>query len=289
MIFRGDTGEYFQMEEIQCNNSLGLNESMEHPLSVLWFTEDHCKVTVDAVPYTFNKNTLLFLTEFHKVDIKEVYSIKLLRFNRPFYCIKDHDSEVGCNGLLFFGASQVPYIEIPEERIRAFSLIWETMDMEMVYTDNLQLEMLQTVMKRLLILATRIFKKTHHLMDINPVKMDLVRNFCYLVEKHFKTEHSVAAYADMLFKSPKTISNVFRDMGTKSPLEYIHERIMIEARRHLRYTDTGISTIGYDLGFADIQTFSRFFKKKEGISPKEFREMEPKGNFANIIGSLHGT
>ena len=39
----------------------------------------------------------------------------------------------------------------------------------------------------------------------------------------------------------------------------------------LRYTDKAIKEIAYDLGFEDIQTFSRFFKKQESISPINFR------------------
>jgi AraC-like DNA-binding protein len=56
---------------------------------------------------------------------------------------------------------------------------------------------------------------------------------------------------------------------------------MIEARRLLHHTDANISDIGYDLGFNDIQAFSRFFKKNEGISPSEFKEKGNKGKIAN--------
>ena len=47
---------------------------------------------------------------------------------------------------------------------------------------------------------------------------------------------------------------------------------MLEARRLLRYTDMQIKVIAYEIGYDDIQAFSRFFKKQEGISPSEFRK-----------------
>ena len=102
-----------------------------------------------------------------------------------------------------------------------------------------------------------------------------------MVEQHFREKHTVGEYADLLYKSPKTLSNVFKKVGSKTPLELIHNRKMIEARRLLHHTDANISDIGYDLGFNDIQAFSRFFKKNEGISPSEFKEKGTKGKIAN--------
>ena len=77
---------------------------------------------------------------------------------------------------------------------------------------------------------------------------------------------------DRLNKSPKTIANLFKKVNDKTPLQFIQERRMLEARRILRHTDKPISEIGYDIGFNDVQAFSRFFKKQEGISPSEYRD-----------------
>ena len=106
---------------------------------------------------------------------------------------------------------------------------------------------------------------------IPKIESDIVRQFNYLVEKHFKEKHTVSEYADLLNKSPKTLSNLFGKFHDKSPLKLIQDRIMLEARRLLRYTEKPVSEIGYDLGFNDIQSFSRFFKKNEGNSPSDFR------------------
>ena len=59
-----------------------------------------------------------------------------------------------------------------------------------------------------------------------------------------------------------------------TPLQFIQNRIMLEARRLLTYSEKAVSEIGYELGFSDIQVFSRFFKKNEGCSPQKFRERE---------------
>jgi AraC-like DNA-binding protein len=51
-------------------------------------------------------------------------------------------------------------------------------------------------------------------------QLDIVREY-NLVESNFKTKHQVADYAEMLNKSPKTLSNLFKKYNEKSPLQVI--------------------------------------------------------------------
>jgi len=91
------------------------------------------------------------------------------------------------------------------------------------------------------------------------------------VEKHFREHHQVADYASLLYKSPKTLSNVFRKLGRKTPLQFIHERIVLEGRRLLLYTDKPIAEIADELGFLESGHFSRLFKRVTGDSPSALR------------------
>ncbi|MFT6245777.1 MAG: AraC-like DNA-binding protein [Salibacteraceae bacterium] len=278
MKFIGDTGEYFEIQHIDENNCSPLKEQLNDTLRLLWFTSDNNSVVIDGVPHSFDKNTLIFLTQFHSLKYESVNTVKLLRFNKPFYCILDNDSEVGCKGILYYGGSNVPVINPDETELEVLETAWKMGLLEFEMRDSLQLEMLQMMLKRILILSTRIYKRQTDLNELEPSKNEIVREFNYLVESHFKEKHSVADYAELLFKSPKTISNVFKKLGAKSPLQFIQERIHLEARRMLWYTNKNVSEIAYHLGFNDIQAFSRFFKNQEGISPSLFREGETVSN-----------
>lgn len=143
---------------------------------------------------------------------------------------------------------------------------------EMQSKDDLQIEMLQMMLKRLLILCTRLYKEQRQLAPLAKNNLDLVREFNFLVESHFKIKHTVADYAELLHRSPKTLSNLFAQVSPKTPLQIINERKMLEARRLLRYTDQAVSEIAYTIGYEDVQTFSRFFRTQEGMSPSAFRE-----------------
>ena len=52
----------------------------------------------------------------------------------------------------------------------------------------------------------------------------------------------------------------------------IHERLELEAKRLLRYTDKTTKEIAYELGFDDSSKFSRFFKTQTGMYPTTFKE-----------------
>lgn len=139
--------------------------------------------------------------------------------------------------------------------------------------DNLQLEMLQMMLKRLIIICTRIYKSQNH-VNTPDSSINIIREYNFLVEQYFKKKHSVKEYAALMHKSPKTLSNMFKKYGDITPLQFIQNRIMLEAKRLLIYSDKNISDIGYEIGFSDIQVFSRFFKTRQGCSPQNFRGRE---------------
>jgi AraC family transcriptional activator of pobA len=283
MKFIGNTKEFIELTTLETPTYTIFREPEGSSLTILWFRTDHNEFIIDGKEYSFSKNQIIFLTEFHKVTAKKKGITNYLSFNRSFYCVIDHDTEVSCKGVLFFGSSQLPIIQIPNQEIEHFETLWKMFTIEMNSKDNLQFAMLQMMLKRYLILCTRLYK-TQQQFPMEKMDSDIVRDFNFLVEQHFKTKHTVAEYADLLNKSPKTISNTFLKIDSKSPLKYIQERIMLEARRQLYYTNKPIKEIAYEIGYKDIQTFSRFFKVQEGISPKEYKEKRGLGIIANSSG-----
>jgi len=289
MLYTGPSHEQLFMGTIRDEERNAVNRQSEDVLTILWNLDQQLKLIIDGVEFIMEANQLVFLTEFHRVKIIAVGTARIMRFNRAFYCIVDHDQEVSCKGVLFFGASQVPLINVIDDEVEKFEILWRMIGIEMESRDNLQREMLQMMLKRFVILSTRLYKTQNRLQNFDKIKLDVVREFNFLVETHFKDKHTVAEYAALLNKSPKTISNLFLQYNQKSPLQVIQDRIMLEARRLLFYTDKSIKEIAYETGFEDIQSFSRFFKVKEGVSPREYKEkIKPsilQGSFANSTGN----
>lgn len=271
MVYQGKQNEYFEIQNIDHNNYRSYRPVVSGALQLLWFLSDGNKLIIDGIPHTFNKNQIISLSQYHHVEYQEITGMKMLRFNTEFYCVLNHDSEVGCKGILYYTPAKIPVVQVEGPELAVMHNAWDITDMELEMKDSLQLEMLQMLLKRILILCTRIYKKQGAMPTIDDSQHDLVREFNFLVEQNFRTQHRVAHYAGLLHKSPKTITNTFNKIGGKSPLQAIHDRILLEAKRLLHYTRKDISEIAYELGFENIQGFSRFFKKQAGISPTDYR------------------
>jgi len=272
MKYTGRNNESFQVIDIDESNCEILKESKKSDLSLLWFTSDNNQIRIDSKVYTFNTNEIIFITEFHRIEVIAVNTLMLLRFNKPFYCILDHDSEVGCKGILYYGSATLPRINLMDKDFDVLNAVWKVLEMELAYKDELQLEMLQMMLKRVLILSTRIYKKQLNFQEIDNLNSDIIREFNFLVETHFREKHNVVDYAELLYKAPKTLANLFKKLGNKTPLQFIQDRLILESERLLRYTDKSVSEIGYELGFNEVQSFSRFFKNLKGVSPLDFRQ-----------------
>jgi len=269
MYLKGPTDEYFELRVLDNNDCEVIKESIESTLSILWFQDDQSELKIDGKFKRFYKNEILFLTEFHKIEINRIGVIQFIRFNRSFFCIIDHDSEIGCKGVLFFGSSNIPVIKIPKSDLRKFESFWKMFLLESEEQDSFQIEMIRTMLKRYVILCTRIYKDQNNL--IHEEETSLIREFNFLVEQHFRDKHKVSDYASLLNRSPKTLSNIFQKHSSKSPLQFIQNRKILESKRLLGYSNLQVQEIGYQIGYDDIQSFSRFFKKQTGHSPISYR------------------
>lgn len=271
MYFKGNLDEYLFVSEIIPERKYMFNQDLKTGLSILWNSGDEFSITIDNVPYQIKNNCFIFLTSLHKINDFNFSRLRVIQFNKPFFCIENHDSDVGCKGLLFFGASSVPKIQISNKDLDSYEAIWKVFQMEIDEQDNYSYEMLSSLLKRILILCVRIYKNQNFNLKDDTKSIGLIREFNFLVEKYYKTHTTVAQYADLLFKSPKTLSNLFKKHIDKSPLEIINNRRLLEAKRLLTYTQTPVQEIADELSFNDIQSFSTFFKKQTQFSPSEFR------------------
>ncbi|MEQ1581573.1 MAG: helix-turn-helix domain-containing protein [Steroidobacteraceae bacterium] len=95
--------------------------------------------------------------------------------------------------------------------------------------------------------------------------------FCDLVEAHFQQHLTVAQYARRLKVTQARLNDVCRRVADIASKELVHERVLAEARRRLRFSLTPVSELCYQLGFTDPGYFSRFFKQRTGLSPSDFR------------------
>lgn len=250
---------------------LFFQERQNRLLTIAWNQGSDQTVTIDGINYVFPEQTVLPLVVNQSFIFSHPETIIAWQFNREFYCIVDHDREVSCVGLLFYGATLPLFLYLDHPEKRKFEALLMVFDDEFSTQDSIQGEMLRMLLKRLIIKLTRLTKDQFVDAQLTEPDLTIIRRFNLLVETHFREFHAVSDYANQLNKSPKTLSNLFAIYNRQSPLQTIHERIALEARRLLLYTDKSAKEITYELGFEEVAHFSRFFKKQVGLPPSEFK------------------
>ena len=108
--------------------------------------------------------------------------------------------------------------------------------------------------------------------------VQLFQKFMQLIEDHYREHWSLGRFAAQLSVTEARLNEISRRVADMPSKRILHERVLQEAKRQLRFTSTPIYGIAYELGFKDVSYFSRFFRGHTGCSPGEWRDrlLQPK-------------
>lgn len=95
-----------------------------------------------------------------------------------------------------------------------------------------------------------------------------------LIGRHFRQHMTAAEYAEKLGVSPTHLNRVSRKVTGMSAHDLIIGRLIEEAMRALSLTGASIQHISESLGFSDAAYFSRCFRLKTGMSPRDYRRQQ---------------
>ncbi|NLA15338.1 MAG: helix-turn-helix domain-containing protein [Bacteroidales bacterium] len=263
-------GSLVVTDELHNNQALLNNKEL---YKFIWVLDGTIDLQVDHARLHLEENQVIPFSNIHNVQFTHIAGkyISIL-FNSNFYCIYKSDSEVSCNGFLFTGYSNLLLMKINAPQLATLERILSDMFLEYESEDSLKEEMLRLHLKRFIITCTRIARVSLAIDPLNESGFYLVRQFFILVDTYFKEKKKVSDYARMLNRSPKTLTNLFALYNLPAPLQVIHERISSEAKRLLLYSNKSATEIAHILGFNDLPSFSRFFKRTSEVSISEFRK-----------------
>ncbi|MCG8701294.1 MAG: helix-turn-helix transcriptional regulator, partial [Bacteroidales bacterium] len=112
----------------------------------------------------------------------------------------------------------------------------------------------------------------HELQSVQKGKgIILVKNFLLLIEENYQKNLRVNDYADMLAVTPNHLTQMVRQVTSKTSVELLQERIIAEAKRLLIHTNMNVTEIAESMNFPDQSYFSKYFKKSTGLSPNQYR------------------
>lgn len=99
----------------------------------------------------------------------------------------------------------------------------------------------------------------------------LAARYRALIEANYRTQTSIADYADTLCVSTERLRLACVRSTGSSPLTLLNARRLLEAKRSLLYTNMSVTLVAETCGFTDPAYFSRFFARSTGASPRSYR------------------
>lgn len=121
------------------------------------------------------------------------------------------------------------------------------------------------------IVLTYIWRESQHIQPNRSKKDSLYLKYLQLLENNYTRVKSVQDYAKLLSVTTTQLNRVCKEVAHQTALAVIHERINLEAKRKLFYSENQVKDICYELGFEDAGHFNNFFKKMNNKTPMAFR------------------
>lgn len=99
----------------------------------------------------------------------------------------------------------------------------------------------------------------------------IVSQFLSLLTQHVKSKRKVTDYCSLMNCTPDKLTINCRNSLGKTPLNLIHEELLLEIRRLLLLNELSLKEICYELNFDSQSNFSAFIKNSTGMTPSELQ------------------
>jgi AraC-like DNA-binding protein/mannose-6-phosphate isomerase-like protein (cupin superfamily) len=93
------------------------------------------------------------------------------------------------------------------------------------------------------------------------------------INQHFREKITIAELAGVAGMSPRNFQRLFAQINRLTPSNYILEKRLEKSRELLKNTSLDIGRVAIESGFKENSYFSKTFKQRFGISPRQFRNV----------------
>ncbi|MCG8537730.1 MAG: helix-turn-helix domain-containing protein [Pseudomonadales bacterium] len=91
------------------------------------------------------------------------------------------------------------------------------------------------------------------------------------LDENYAEDFSLAWLAEQNAMSPRTLIRRFKSATGESPLAYLQTVRIEVAKKMLEMSAQTIAEITQNVGYEDVSSFSKMFKRRVGLSPREYR------------------
>ncbi|TGL88806.1 AraC family transcriptional regulator [Leptospira congkakensis] len=242
--------------------------SINHFSSLILIRKGRGRIEIDSKKYTIDDYGLLYLPHYvsHRGEWSDVIDGLVIKFYDSFLIRKN---EYPATRFSFFLNTKLPLVL----NIKDYKIVWNMipfLEKELMLEDKSEIEIIRNLSELLFLYLNRYIQKNQKLI---PMKANrIVYEFFRLLNLSQGEIRSVNYFASQLAITPGHLSDIVKEVTGRSASDFIKENVIRRAFRLLEHTDERISDIALQLNFQDSAYFTRFFKKKTGLSPSEFRK-----------------
>ncbi len=223
--------------------------------------------------YEFGKHTFFFLPAY-QISTHESMSEDA----QGFFC--HFDAEI-FNKLFphspfyeefpFWQFAEEPLIMVEEEQLEPIMNILCRLEKEYLSNKSFHTQLI-TAYLLALFTEVKIIKKSSQETHKNAA-LRVTERYKTLLSQYIYQTNKVSEYASMLAITPDHLNKCVKATIGKTSQELLADMIILEAKVLLKQTNLSISEIAFKFSETNPSDFSRFFKNKTQLSPKEFRQM----------------
>jgi AraC family transcriptional regulator, transcriptional activator of pobA len=189
----------------------------------------------------------------------------------------------------FFSAPTVLGFDSEPESAATFVWLMRQLEAECTRASGAAAPALESLLSYLLVLVLRRLNSSAPESKKADRDRIVFARFRRLVEEHYTGNWSVGRFSDALGVSRVRLNRLCANYGGGTAYEIVLNRLCLEAQRRLLYTSAPAARIAHSLGFQDAAYFSRFFSRRVGLPPGEFRERRGLEALDGTMADLGGT
>tara|TARA_R110001599_G_scaffold328057_1_gene541251 strand:- start:33 stop:713 length:681 start_codon:yes stop_codon:yes gene_type:complete len=210
--------------------------------------------------------------EIHDFDLSDDTTGYTLNFSREFLLLNMHNDIVIDNIPFFRIDDPVKALRLTDNVAYDLHSIMGCIEKEYQSELNGYHNIICSYLHILFTLTARLANNVEHSKVHASPHILLARRFRKLLEEEPITLTNSGRYAQRLCVTERRLSEATKVAEGLTATEVIHHRVALEAKRLLAHSELNIATVAMRLSFEDPAYFSRFFKKRFGLSPSEFRQ-----------------
>ena len=230
---------------------------------------------IDFVDYPIKSKSvhIVFPGQVHLVRRELNTHGYVLMFSNDFYYLNIKDTDALSDIPNKLRSNFCPALILPS---KDYSKAEETLNsmMEELKSDGVFMkDILKSNLDIILFIIRRNLANSSHGEELKKknASYEMYYRFNELLENNFTKNFHPTDYAEMLSITEKHLYEFTSNVCGKTVTELIHDRLILEIKRLLTHSSLTAKEISFHLHFEDPSYFAKFFKKKTGVTPKDFQ------------------